>query len=140
MNGPHVLLVDDSEDFGELLGLAAEAADSPLRLHHIRSAEQALSFLRAAAKRQALPSLIVVDVKMPGMDGPAFLRELRADRHLQPLTCVAQSDSVLDKDVQAMGALGCVDYLRKPLSWSGMVERVHELAELAGCAHCVTGR
>lgn len=95
LTAPYVLVVEDDRDVADLLRHHLEALG-----HVVRCAETG----EAALTRidQASPTLAVVDLKLPGVDGGAVIRALRDDpRHRDCRIIVA---SVLDPDVEEVGA------------------------------------
>src|SRR5208282_3260965 len=78
-----VLLVDDDHNDRAIFGLAAERTDLDLWLQTASSAQQAMEYLEgggvyADREMHPLPDLLLLDLKMPGMDGFEFLAWLRA--------------------------------------------------------------
>lgn len=115
-----VLYVDDDEVnrmlmqafFGLLPGLRLRlAADGPQGL---------------ALARERPPDAVLVDMMMPVMDGPAFLRALRDDPALAHTTCVAVSANAMPAEIQAALAAGFDGYLTKPLSLPALAQALAE--------------
>jgi len=121
---PTVLIVDDDPVFRSLTRDALE--DAGLRV--IEAADGAEACRRCA---EARPSLVIVDVVMPAMDGFAVCRELRrrdASRHIPILmaTGATEHDSI-DK---AYGA-GASDFILKPIEWDHLAYRVRYMLRKA---------
>jgi DNA-binding NarL/FixJ family response regulator len=120
-----VLLVEDDEvdilsvkrSFQEL------ALDTALRV--VRSADEALAFLREPGNPR--PSLILLDIKMPGMDGGEFLAELRRDPRLSLSPVVVLTTSRDEADMTRMYALGIAAYLVKPTAARDFTEMMRNL-------------
>ncbi len=120
-----VLLVEDDEvdilsvkrSFQEL------AIESALKV--ARSGEEALAFLRDPGNPR--PSLILLDIKMPGMDGREFLAELRRDPTLRPAPAVVLTTSRDEADVTRMYDLGIAAYLVKPTAAQEFTEMMRNL-------------
>jgi CheY-like chemotaxis protein len=66
--------------------------------------------------RDVTPSLILMDVQLPGMDGITFTRELKADAHTASIPVVAVSALAMRQDVESAKNAGCVDYITKPIT------------------------
>ena len=104
----HVLIVDDNHvDLklqSELLQIAgfetSTAAD----------AESAYALLRVR-----LPDLILTDIALPGMDGLAFTRLIKADERLRHLPVVALTAYAMKGDERAAREAGCDAYITKPI-------------------------
>lgn len=108
-----VLVVDDSATARERMREALEAAG--LEVVTAASGEEGL---RVAADRR--PSAVVVDGIMPGMDGPAFLRQLRADAVLRTTPCILLTAAGPAGEVRALEA-GADAYVAKGDDAEGLV-------------------
>lgn len=113
-DGPVVLVVDDDAAGSELMGRVL--ARQGLRVESAASGEDGL---RRA--RELRPSLILLDVRMPGTDGWNVLAQLKADPQLAPIPVVMISVT----GQQTLGfALGAADYLVKPVRNDSLVQTV----------------
>jgi signal transduction histidine kinase len=114
--GARVLVADDNAD---LRGYLARVLGKHWRVEAVADGEAALT-----AARRELPDLVVTDVMMPGLDGFALLRELRADertRHVPVIMLSARAGE--EARVEGLHA-GADDYLVKPFSALELVARV----------------
>jgi CheY-like chemotaxis protein len=116
---PPLLLVDDEEDDAFLFRLAAQEAGISRPILTAHSGEAALDLLAAEG---VSPALIVLDIKMPGIDGLEVLRRLRADPAHKELPVVMLSGSDLESDREESMRLGCKLFLMKPDSLKGYAE------------------
>ena len=85
-----------------------------------------------AAVERSLPDVIVLDVAMPGMDGLAVCRRLRAKGMTTPVLMLTARDAVPDR-VRGLEA-GADDYLVKPFATEELVARIHALTRRGGTA------
>jgi response regulator RpfG family c-di-GMP phosphodiesterase len=123
-----ILLVDDDAGLRALLRTTFEAVD--VELEEASNAESA-----AAAVRRRRPDVIVLDVRMPGMDGLAFCRSLKADEATRDIGIVLLSgDSGTPAEARSAGADA---FLRKPFS---PLELLAVVERLAGGLHPVPFR
>lgn len=114
-----VLIVDDYEDDAKLLELLLRGAGVINPIRSVLSAEQAISYLEGAPPywdraKHPLPTVIFVDLKLPGIDGFEFLRWLRSHRLLKTAFIVILSATGDLVSVQAAYALGANSFLVKP--------------------------
>lgn len=125
MTAPTVLVVDD--DPGVL-----RALERALRLEGfvVRTATGGDEALRSVADRP--PRAIVLDMTMPGTDGLAVIRRLRADGDATPI-CVLSAREALEDRVEGLQA-GADDYLVKPAQTPELVARLHALLRRAAPA------
>ncbi|WP_033340509.1 response regulator transcription factor [Catenuloplanes japonicus] len=80
-----------------------------------------------AAVRQFRPHAVLIDVRMPGLDGIELCRELRAAPDTAKLPIVMISAQGRPQDRELAFAAGCDDYVVKPFSPKELVERVQQL-------------
>jgi CheY-like chemotaxis protein len=103
-----VLLVEDHpmnrKLFRDVLGIEFEVVEA-------ESAEVAREQLHFVS-----PDLILMDVQLPGLDGLAFTRELKADPRTAAIPVVALSAHALPRDLELARDAGCVDYITKPIT------------------------
>lgn len=114
---PDILIVDDT--LANLQVLSALLKERGYKVRPVPSGKLALE-----AARQVRPDLILLDVKMPEMDGFEVCRQLKADARLReiPVIFISALSETLDK-VQAFG-VGAVDYLTKPFQIEEVEARV----------------
>ena len=108
-----ILIVDDSPTDIELTTIAIEDTGQEIRVLSATDGESALAMLRHG---QGLPNLILLDLKMPGMDGIEVLREIRADNCIKEIPVVVITSSPLASDRSEAIVAGASDYIQKPLA------------------------
>jgi len=120
-----IVLVEDNPD-DELLTLRA------LKKLHIandiivlRDGVEALEFLMAPDK--PLPHLVLLDLKLPKVDGLRVLQRLRSEPRTQLLPIVVLTSSDEDRDVIEGYRLGANSYIRKPVDFDQFSEAVRQL-------------
>ena len=122
---PRVLIVDNHAVGAELAAFLLEAGGFEVATE--RDAEGARR--RIAAAR---PDLILMDVQLPGEDGLALTRTLKADAATRDIPVVACTACAMPGDEATMIAAGCQGYLAKPIEVDRFVQQV--LAMLPGDA------
>jgi two-component system response regulator len=126
-----ILLVEDSPDDAAL----AEAAFARLGLdHHLAVAadgETALEYLlhdgAGGDRARSMPDLVLLDLKLPGIDGFEVLRRVRADARAGLLPVVVLTSSIEERDVVACYRLGANSYIRKPINFDEFVQVLGQL-------------
>jgi two-component system, response regulator len=115
----YVFLVEDNPDDLELALLAFDHSGLGNRIEVARDGAEAIDFLtRAADGRLAptgLPQLILLDVKLPLVDGVEVLRAIKDDSRLRHIPVVMLTSSAEDRDLEACYALGANSYILKPV-------------------------
>lgn len=126
-----ILLVDDNPDDRELALLAFEAIGIVNQVKVARDGIEALDYLLNSSNgedpQQRLPSLILLDLKLPKVDGLEVLRRLRRHESTKHLPVVVLTTSTEDQDLVESYKLGCNSYIRKPVDFDEFQEVVRQL-------------
>jgi CheY-like chemotaxis protein len=127
-----ILLVEDSERDEELALRALRKNNIRNEVVVARDGEDALDYLfgtGAYAGRNAaeIPTLILLDIKLPKLDGLEVLRRLRADERTRLAPVVILTSSKEDKDRLEGYTSGANSYVRKPIEFSEFAESVRQL-------------
>ena len=124
-----ILLVEDDENDVLLIQRAFRRAGLGTALKVVRDGEQAIDYLSGHGaygnrERFPLPFLLLLDLKMPGVDGFEVLQWVRAEPELKRLLVVVLTSSNLQADVDRAYELGANSYLVKPVEFDEMVNMV----------------
>jgi DNA-binding NarL/FixJ family response regulator len=125
-NASPLLLVEDDEVDILNVDRALQELNTGTELLVARTAEEALTRLRAPDGPR--PGLLLLDLKMPGMDGHEFLKAVRQDARLRSLPVVVLTGSQLEEDRQQMYSLGITGYVTKPATPAEFIQRLGLLA------------
>ena len=117
-----ILLVEDSPDDLELTLDAMEEYRASRRLHAVRDGAEALDFLfcRGAYRHRSIdhpPRLVLIDLKLPRVDGIEVLRQVKADPRTRRIPVVVMSASDQDADRRRSYDLGANSYVRKHIDY-----------------------
>jgi two-component system, response regulator len=128
MTNRTILLVEDNPD-DEVLTLRALKKNNILNdVVVARDGAQALDVLFPGAGTDALiPGLILLDLKLPKVDGLEVLHKIRADKRTEIVPVVVLTSSKLDDDVLASYRGGANAYVRKPVKFADFAEAVSAL-------------
>lgn len=130
MKRVRVLVADDNEDHLFLTVRALREVDGVhLEIETVRDGEQALDYVhrRNAYAGKPLPHLVLLDIKMPKVDGLQVLKELKETPELRAIPTVVLSSSERPEDVDETYRLGGNSYVTKPSSSSGLREGLRRL-------------
>lgn len=130
MKQVRVLVADDNEDHLFLTVRALREVDGVhLVIETVRDGEEALDYMhrRGQYAGKSLPHLVLLDIKMPKVDGLQVLKELKESPELRSIPTVVLSSSERPEDVDATYRLGANSYVTKPTSSSGMREGLRRL-------------
>jgi two-component system response regulator len=131
---PRILLVEDDPSDEKLAVLAFKRCTTPHEVVVVRDGAEALEHLLGrgrlgSAERHPLPRLVLLDLKLPRVDGLDVLGHLRADERTRLLPVVVLSASREDADLLTSLTLGANAYVRKPLDFSEFVRTARTLVE-----------
>ncbi|QPF75619.1 response regulator [Roseateles sp. DAIF2] len=127
-----ILLVEDNPDDVALTLRAFKRSHLVNPLAVARDGVEALDFLfargaHAGRAEQPLPTLVILDLKLPKLDGLSVLKALRADPRTRLLPVVILTSSKEEQDLISGYALGANSYVRKPVDFTEFVEAVKVL-------------
>jgi len=123
-----ILLAEDNDDDAFLTTRAMESAGISQPIHHCRDGQAVIDYLEAVLSDREkvsegnLPDLILLDLKMPRIDGLETLKWIRQHEVFSSLIVLALTSSREDRDVQAAYRLQINAYLVKPSSLREMID------------------
>ncbi|HLX69881.1 MAG TPA: response regulator [Verrucomicrobiae bacterium] len=123
-----VLLVDDDDSLPLLLQHAIKRCGLPIKLHSVGDGEEAVEYLVHDGATE-FPSLVLLDLKMPRMNGFEVLKWKQTQPHLEGLPVVVWSSSAMEEDKGRALHLGATSYFVKPMETSGFMELLKALEE-----------
>jgi CheY-like chemotaxis protein len=132
MNVRFILLVEDSPSDVRLTRRALERAHIANPLVVVEDGVEALDYLFAVGAHAGrdvtdLPSVLLLDLKLPRVDGLEVLRQIRADERTRRLPVVILTSSQEQQDIIASYDLGANSYIRKPVDFVQFAEAVRQL-------------
>ncbi len=126
-----ILLVEDSMRDAELVMDALKEHLLANEVVHLQDGAEALDYLYQrgdfAARPEGLPAVILLDLKMPKVDGLEVLRQLKGDTKLKVIPVVVMTSSREEQDLIRSYELGVNAYVVKPVKFQGFVEAVKQL-------------
>jgi two-component system response regulator len=126
-----ILLVEDSPRDAELILNALEAHQLANQIVHVRDGVEALDYLyrRAefAGRSDDRPALLLLDLKLPKVDGLEVLRQIKGDPTLRMIPVVMMTSSREEQDLLDSYQLGVNAYVVKPLKFQDFVEAVKQV-------------
>jgi two-component system response regulator len=126
-----ILLVEDNADDVELTLRAFRGSSITPDIRVARDGHEALTALfgpAGAAGVPMLPALVLLDLKLPGIDGFDVLRKIRANTRTRLLPVVILTSSTEPSDLATGYGLGANSYVRKPGTFGDLINAAHQIA------------
>ena len=126
-----VLLVEDSDADAEMTLRTLRRRGIANRIERVHDGVEALDYLRRqgshAARTSGLPRLVLLDLKMPRMDGLQVLREMKSDARLRMIPVVMMTSSREEGDLLESYELGVNSYVVKPVDFGEFAETIAQV-------------
>jgi two-component system, response regulator len=124
-----ILLVEDNQDDVDLALYALKREKLANKIHVARDGEEALDFLFcrgpfAERSFEHPPKLVLLDLKLPKVDGMEVLKELKADPRTRSIPVVMMTSSREERDLVNSYNLGANSYIQKPVDFDQFRETV----------------
>jgi len=131
-NAVEILLVEDSPEDLELALRALRKSKLTNRIQVARDGAEALEFIfaegqHAGRRVEHTPKVILLDLKLPKVDGLEVLRRVKADARTKSIPVVVLTSSKEQKDIVESYKLGVNSYIVKPVNFEGFAGAVQEL-------------
>jgi two-component system response regulator len=125
-----ILIADDDNDDKMLLRLAFQENKLTHKLHFVDDGAELMNYLGDCVKGKEnaqYPSIIMLDLNMPRMDGREALHRIKADNAWKKIPVIIFSTSGVEQDIEFTYKLGANSYITKPSEFLKLVEIVHNL-------------
>jgi two-component system response regulator len=127
-----ILLVEDNPDDVKLTERALNKAHVLNKLVVAKDGAEALDYLFGTGNwadrdLSTIPQVVLLDLKLPKIDGLEVLRRIRADRRTKLLPVVILTSSKEEKDIISGYAMGANSYIRKPVNFNQFADSVRQL-------------
>jgi CheY-like chemotaxis protein len=127
-----ILIADDDEEDRSLARDALTEARLANELRFVGDGEELMDYLRCEGRYAApgaapRPGLLLLDIKMPKMDGFECLRQIRADPVLRQIPVVVLTTSRAEEDIYRSYDLGVNSFVSKPVTFDGLVDAMRTI-------------
>ncbi|RPJ19515.1 MAG: response regulator [Chloroflexi bacterium] len=127
-----ILLVEDNLRDAELTIRALKRHNLANRLIHVEDGAEALDFLFGRGKYEGRrtdisPRVVLLDLKLPKVNGLEVLRSMKSDPHLHTIPVVMVTSSAEDPDIRAAYDLGANGYVIKPVQFDEFIEAMSKV-------------
>lgn len=121
-----ILLIEDNPDDAGLTIHALKKNNLADNVLHLNDGEEALNYLFSGETR-AIPKVILLDLKMPKVDGIEVLRRLKSDEEKKVIPVVVLTSSKEERDIVESYKLGVNAYIVKPVDFDKFVKAISEI-------------
>ena len=128
---PDVLLIEDSEHDAELTLRVLQRYEFARSVVWVRDGVEALEYVFGSAEQPMLmadPRVVLLDIKMPRMDGHQVLRRIKGDPRSRHIPVVILSSSRVDRDINESFSDGANSYVVKPVNFDEFSETVRQIS------------
>jgi two-component system response regulator len=127
-----LLLVEDNQHDAELTIRSLKKVNLANKLFHVKDGAEALDFIFSRGeyinkKDHKNPKVILLDIKMPKVDGIEVLRQLKSDEATRSIPVVIMTSSKEEQDIITSYKLGVNSYVVKPVNFEGFAKAVADL-------------
>ena len=127
----YILLVEDNPDDVELTTLAFKKNNFANEIIVVEDGQEAIDFLLSddseVLKKQGYPELILLDLKLPKIDGHEVLKRIKSEKKTRRIPVVILTSSQEEEDIIKGYNLGANSYVRKPVDYKDFVEVVNNM-------------
>jgi len=128
----NILLVEDEEAHAELTGRAIRKAGNANRVDLVIDGEEALDYVFKRGKyadknKYPTPGLILLDIKLPGIDGIEVLKRIKEDSVLKKIPVIMLTTSEREEDVAESYSHYANSYLTKPVGYKEFEEKIMQI-------------
>ncbi|MBI3509303.1 MAG: response regulator [Bacteroidetes bacterium] len=126
-----IILIEDNKSDAELILRALKKNNLINRIIHLKDGEEALNYFfgneNSPAKNDATPKVILLDLKMPKVNGIEVLKKMKSNERTKKIPVVVLTSSREDPDIRVCYELGVNSYVVKPVQFDQFVKAVSEL-------------
>ncbi len=123
-----ILLVEDNPDDAELTLRALRKSISTVRLMHLDDGAKAIDYLLGGPDETApTPKFVLLDLKLPKVEGLEVLRRIKSDRRTRTIPVVVLTSSREDRDLAESYQLGVNSYIVKPVGFDQYISLVADV-------------
>ena len=128
----HILLVEDEEAHAELTRRAIRKAGNANRIDVLTDGEEAIDYIFNRGKyndkkKYPLPGLIMLDIKLPGIDGIEVLKQIKENPFLKKIPVIMLTTSDREEDISRSYNNYANSYLTKPVGYKEFEERIMQV-------------
>jgi two-component system response regulator len=122
-----ILLVEDNPQDAEMTVRALKKHHLANSIHHAKDGAEALEYLFGKDAPRRRPKVVLLDLKLPKVDGLEVLKKIKADESARTIPVVILTSSKEERDMVESYRLGVNSYITKPVEFEKFMEAVQQL-------------
>jgi CheY-like chemotaxis protein len=125
-----ILITEDDEGHAMLIQKNLRRAGISNTFKHFRDGQEVLDFLFGRSSEQleeGRPYLLLLDIRMPRVDGIEVLRQIKSDANLRRMPVIMITTTDDPQEVNQCHTLGCNNYITKPVDYNRFIEAIRQL-------------
>ncbi len=126
-----ILLVEDEEDYARLIKQSLKKAKVLNPIAWVKNGVEAIEYIKKTGQyeqeKPPQPALILLDIKMPLMNGFEVLKEIKTNDKYKAIPVVVLTTTSLSEDIKKAMELGANDYIVKPVKFSDFTHKMQSL-------------
>lgn len=126
-----IIIAEDDEGHATLIKRNLKRAGIKNKLVHLKDGEETLDFLLKRGEGPHLQDgysyLLLLDIRMPKVDGTEVLRQMKKDKVLRKIPVVILTTTDDPREVNNLHSLGCSNYIVKPIDYENFIKVIRQL-------------
>ncbi|MFC1514090.1 response regulator [candidate division KSB1 bacterium] len=126
-----ILIAEDDEGHAALIKKNLKRSGISNKIIHFLDGEQVLDFLfkegKGPHRKHNQPYLLLLDIRMPKMNGVDVLKKLKDDKELCKIPVIMITTTDDPREIENCHALGCSNYITKPIDYEKFVDAIRQL-------------
>lgn len=123
-----IILAEDDEGHATLIQRNLKRAGLMNKIIHFKDGQEILDYLfQEKEKERHLPALLLLDIKMPKVDGIEVLKRVKEDVILKKIPVIMITTTDDPREVERCHELGCSNYIKKPIVYDSFVDAIRKL-------------
>ncbi len=126
-----IVLAEDDEGHATLIKKNLKRAGIYNEIIHFKDGQAALDYLLGEdpeiSRKKGTPLLLLLDIRMPKVDGVEVLRQVKQDNELKKMPVIMITTTDDPREVERCHALGCSNYITKPIVYEKFVKAIRQL-------------
>ncbi|MBA7715062.1 Response regulator rcp1 [subsurface metagenome] len=125
----NILLIEDEPEHRTITRLVLEDRLGPFRLMEVEDGLDGMKYMQGRGKyrnrsKYPLPDIILLDIRMPKVDGFEFMEEISGNRLMEQIPVIIISTSTQEQEISRAFSLGAYAYITKPINFDKLVEKI----------------